>query len=161
MAEHKDLAKAREHLHPDENIVQWSNGLCESKMLGQDTKRNGIVVATNKRVFIFVNKMFGYDLEEFPFATMSSIEYGKGMIGHKVKFVASGNSMQISMMSLGDPIALVDYVRKQIGVKQESPSPQAVSEPDLLTKLERLADLHTKGMLTAEEFQQAKARLLS
>ncbi len=80
MAEPKDLVKAKEHLHPNESIVQWSNGLCESKILGKETKRNGIVVATNKRVFIFVSKMFGYELEEFPFATMSSIEYGKGLI---------------------------------------------------------------------------------
>ncbi len=69
--------------------------------------------------------------------------------------------MQISMMSLGDPVALVDYVRKQIGVEQNSPTPQTLAETDFLSNLERIADLHVKGMLTAEEFQQAKAKLLS
>lgn len=112
--------RAREHLQPNETVVEWANGLCESTIFGNDTKRNGYVVATNKRVFIFVPKMFNnFEMEEFPFSTMSSIEYGKGMFGHSVKFIASGNRMKITMMNKGNPVALVEYVRTRIGKKEE------------------------------------------
>jgi hypothetical protein len=54
-------------------------------------------------VVIFIKKMFGgYDLEEFPYATMSSFESGKGILGHTAKFMGSGNSTRITMMNTGD-----------------------------------------------------------
>ncbi len=39
-------------------------------------------------------------------------------------------------------------------------APEA-SEPDLTAKLQQLADLHTSGVLTDEEFAQAKQKLLA
>jgi hypothetical protein len=185
--EPKDLIRAKEHLQPGETIVRWSSGLCESTMFGKDTKRNGFVVATDRRVFVFVPKMFNnFELEEFPFATMSSIEYGKEMLGHSIKLIASGNSLKVTMMNQGEPQALVEYVRGKIGKKEEPKvqcpqcgfsnsaewqfcggcgKPKQVAKDgggdDFLAKLERLADLHAKGVLNAEEFQQAKAKLLT
>ncbi|NHB85009.1 SHOCT domain-containing protein [Tessaracoccus sp. HDW20] len=41
-----------------------------------------------------------------------------------------------------------------------APAPAAAAAPDPLAQLERLATLHEKGMLTAEEFTAAKAKLL-
>lgn len=123
MSEPKDLIRAKEHLQPSETVVEWSNGVCESTMFGKETTRTGIVIATEKRLFVFVPKMFNsFDLEEYPYATMSSIEYGKGMLGHTAKFIASGNATKISMMNLGNPKALVDYVREQIGKKNQQKS---------------------------------------
>jgi ribosomal protein S27AE len=186
MSVSKDLTRAKQHLQPNETIIEWSSGLCESTMLGNQTKRNGIVLATDRRVFVFVSKMFnGFQLEEFPLNTMTSIEYGKSMFGHSVKFISSGNTMKITMMSQGNPKALVDYVRGRISRKDEphqncpkcgfsnnfdwqfcgdcgTPKAQHkdTSQVDLLANLERLVDLHDRGLLTLEEFQQAKTKLL-
>jgi membrane protein YdbS with pleckstrin-like domain len=40
------------------------------------------------------------------------------------------------------------------------PSPQSASAPNVTTELERLADLRARGVLTEEEFQAQKARIL-
>src|SRR5262245_7208563 len=112
MSEPKNLLRAKEHLHPNESVVAWSEGICESKMLGHDTKRTGVVVATDHRVFVFIPKMFGgFELEEFPLATMSSIEHGKNMFGHSVKLIASGNSLKVTMMNSGAPSQLIEFIR--------------------------------------------------
>jgi hypothetical protein len=41
------------------------------------------------------------------------------------------------------------------------PQPQAPAQDDLTTKLQNLAQLHTSGVLTDEEFSAAKAKLLA
>jgi len=42
-----------------------------------------------------------------------------------------------------------------------APAPQAPAPSDLTTKLNELAQLHTAGVLTDEEFAAAKAKLLA
>jgi hypothetical protein len=49
---------------------------------------------------------------------------------------------------------------------EEAPPPAAAppaqaTEPDLTTQLQQLADLHNQGVLSDEEFANAKAKLLS
>ena len=39
--------------------------------------------------------------------------------------------------------------------------PDAVQETDIFTKIERLAELHKKGILSSEEFAAKKAELLA
>jgi Bacterial PH domain len=51
-------------------------------------------MATDDRVVFFAKKMGGYDLEVFPYKNITSIETGKGMGGHHVKFFASGNEVR-------------------------------------------------------------------
>jgi Short C-terminal domain len=43
---------------------------------------------------------------------------------------------------------------------QYAPPPAAAAEPDLETQLTQLAQLHTQGILTDEEFSAKKAQLL-
>jgi len=40
-------------------------------------------------------------------------------------------------------------------------APAPVAEDDMMSKLKQLADLHTAGVLTDEEFATAKAKILS
>jgi hypothetical protein len=42
----------------------------------------------------------------------------------------------------------------------QAPAPAAAAEPDLTTELTQLAQLHTQGILTDEEFAAKKAQLL-
>ena len=43
----------------------------------------------------------------------------------------------------------------------EEPAPAAAPEADLTAQLQQLADLHDQGVLSDEEFANAKAKLLS
>lgn len=159
--EPKGLGAAKEHLDPNETLVTWSKGLCASTILGQETKRNGFILATDQRVLVFINKLLGrFELEEFPYSTMSSIEHGKGLLGHSVKFIASGNALRVTMMVEGDPKGLYEYVRSRIGKKGQGsePNSQNKDEADFPSKLAQLADLRERGFLTTDEFQRAKRK---
>ena len=50
--------------------------------------------------------------------------------------------------------------QQQQPVPQYAPAPAAATEPDLAGELTQLAQLHTQGILTDEEFAAKKAQLL-
>jgi len=47
----------REHLENDEEIQHTISGQYETKILGQDSLRKGILLATNKRLVFFAKKL--------------------------------------------------------------------------------------------------------
>jgi hypothetical protein len=44
---------------------------------------------------------------------------------------------------------------------QAAPAPEAAPQPDMIQQLQQLADLRDKGILTDEEFNTQKARVLA
>ena len=162
-----EAGKAAEHLQSGEFAKFYSSGLVESTILGKEAKRNGVILATDKRLLIYCSKMFGgYELEEIPYSAMSSIEIGKGLLGHSATFVASSNRARVTMMNKGQPERLISFVKSQIGLRPHvaaapTRAPAApASGTDFVEKIQELAALMDRGLLTAEEFQLAKKKLL-
>lgn len=146
--------EAMSHLEQGEEIIAAVMGAYESKILGQDTVRNGVFLATNKRVVFYGKKTFGYDLEVFPYSNISSIEMSKEFMGHKITFIASGNKVKMKWINVGEINEFVNYVKENIG-KKSSESP--TSAADEIRKYKELLD---EGIITAEEFEQKKKQLL-
>ncbi len=64
------------------------------------------------------------------------------------------------------PVVSVDGLQSKapeppVAPASEPSQPESVQETDLFAKIERLADLHKKGILSSEEFTAKKAELLS
>jgi hypothetical protein len=64
------------------------------------------------------------------------------------------------------PVVSVDGAQADAPVPRAAPAPEPsrpdnAQETDIFTKIERLADLHKKGILSAEEFTAKKTELLS
>lgn len=53
----KHLVPAKEHLESNEKIIDYTDGMYDSEILVQDTIRNGVLIATNKRVLFYGKKM--------------------------------------------------------------------------------------------------------
>ena len=161
----KLLEGARPHLDQDETILQAVMGAYETKIMGSDTVRNGILVATQRRVLFFAKKLAGFDLESFPLTNISSIEMSKGMMGHKISLFASGNRVDVKWVN-PDPRAFVQEVRQRMGRREEHaapiPNPKTAEEvkPDPIVQIRKLAELRDEGILSDEEFNSKKAELL-
>lgn len=150
----------RTHLDPGEEVVATVIGVYETKILGQDAVRNGIFSATSKRLMFYAKKLFGHDLEVFPYGAISSFEASKDMMGHKVSFFASGNRITMKWINRGDVDLFLTHMRSAIdrsGVTG-SRSPQGDASIDLLRKLGELRDA---GVLTPKEFEARKKELLA
>ena len=155
----KNRAELRAHLDDGETVEASVAGAYEMEILGKDSARNGILVATNNRVVFYAKKMLGYDMEVFPYSNISSIEMSKGMMGHKVSFFTSGNKVVMKWIKKGEVDKLIGIVKSRIGKKEFTP--KADDKSSLYDDIERLGELKDKGILTEEEFEAKKKELLS
>lgn len=155
------LEGAREHLEPGESILGAVLGAYETKILGQDTARKGVLIATSHRVLFFAKKLTGFELESFPYENISSFEQGKSMMGQRVSMFASGNKVAVKWIN--DPASLatvVEAVNARMGKPRTPTSQPNAIESDVMGQLKQLGDLRDAGVLTDEEFNAKKKSLL-
>ena len=158
----KNLELVEEHLQKDETIKSSVFGVYECKIMGADTIRNGVFVATENRIVFFAKKLMGYDLEMFPFENISSIEKHKGIMGHKISFFASGNKATIKWINQGDVDEFYNYVNSMIGKqKNNKQTILSVLSDDVPTQIKKLSELKEQGILTVEQFEKKKIELLN
>lgn len=120
----------------------------------------GIFVATNKRLIFIVKGLFRLRVEDFPYDKISSIQYEKGIIVGKITIFTSGNKASIRNVNKNQAKDFGDFVREYISQKGESEQKHQKMEEDIVTKLENLAALKDKKILTEEEFQVQKKKML-
>ncbi len=159
----KLLAQVREHLDEGEDVVSAVQGSYETKIAGNDTVRKGLFVATDRRLVFYAKKLTGYDLESFPYDHISSIEMGKGMMGHQITFFASGNKVHMKWIDKKQDVAgFVSTVRSRMkgGAGGDGAATAKAPAEDTLEQIRMLAQLRDEGILSEEEFQTKKTQLL-
>ena len=155
------LEKAKEHFHDEERALQTVLGTYETTIMGTDFSRTGIFIATDQRLLFYAKKLTGFDLETFPYANISSMEMAKNLMGYRIRFFASGNSVEMKWIQDGDVRIFVDTVKAQMTVVKSSKASSPERSTDLVDQLGRLGELHAAGVLTDEEFSAKKAEILS
>lgn len=151
------LRAAKKQLN-DEKILFWVFGIYKTKSLGKDTVRNGLFIATDRQIFFYAERFTGFETESFPFSNISSLEIGKGAMGHKINIIASGNKSEMYGINLGQVDQFVDYVRSKIGKSSSiTVSPLPLDPTDQLRKYKSLLD---DGIISVEEFDLKKKELL-
>lgn len=154
---HKEIKELPNILWEDEKIEKIVQGLYE--------KKNGILVATNKRL-VFVDKglIYGRRVEDFPYDKISSIQYKTGLVFGELTIFASGNKADIQNVEKKQVRNFSDYVRARITeIKEHASYPleeKQNSSVDLADQIKKLADLKEQGFLTEEEFSAKKKKLL-
>jgi len=144
--------------------ILWEDEVVEKLVQGIYSSGYGILVATNKRL-IFVDKglIYGLRVEDFPYDKITSIQYETGVFYGEIKIFASGNKADITQISKKQARDFAEYVRARIsGVKEHASvyAPAQTSSGDVITQLERLAELKEQGILSEEEFLTLKKKIL-
>jgi len=155
----KLLDQVGEHLDSGESVLGWVMGQYEAEILGSDSLRTGIMIATERRVVFYAKKITGFDLESFDYSKISSFEQGKNMMGAVIKFFASGNQATLKWITKGDIDTFTAIIRERIGGGSASASPAASSD-DIPGQIRKLAELRDLGVLSSEEFEAKKVELL-
>jgi len=160
----KLVEQATAHLEPGEVIKGAVGGAYETKIMGNDTVRSGVLLATDRRVVFYAKKLAGYDLESFPYRNISSFEQAKNMMGHSITFFASGNRVHVKWIpTTTDFAAFTALVREAMNAAPGGPlppAPAAAVQPDVMGQLKQLGELRDAGVLTPDEFDRKKAELL-
>jgi len=146
----KNLLLVKEHLQENETIITSIEGT----YVKNDWTRSGILVATESRIIFFGNKFIGFDLETFPFSNISSYELSKEFLGHKIKFFASGNKVEIKWIQSKNYNEFNQYINANIG--QQS---NVIQTESVASQLEKLAALLDKNLISKVEFMSMKDEL--
>lgn len=155
----KNIKLAKKYvLKEDEKIIYSVSVTYETKSLGQDTVKRGMMFATENRIVFFAKRMSGYDSESFKFSNISSIESGKKFLGSTITFFASGNKVTLS--NIGEPhyLDFVEYVNDNIGKNDKSSEKKSDDSLEQIKKLKELLDIEA---ISQEEYDKKKSQLLN
>ncbi len=156
--------------------ILWEGELPEMLASGTYNNGNGVLVCTDRRA-VFVDKgMLGsLKIEDFPYDRISSIESKRGMLLGEITIYVSGNKERITNVSKDQVSAVADFLRNKVhlsGTKKQTTesvsvalqpaTPISASAPlaSVADELEKFANLHARGIISDEEFNAQKARLL-
>ena len=132
--------------------------------IAQGTYNNGqgILVSTNRRL-IFVDKglLYGLKVEDFPLDKITTIQYETGLLLGEIKIHTSGNIAKIDNVEKATARAFAEFVRNKLSQPKETTAPIINNQPDVYDQLEKLAKLKEQGILTQEEFDTQKKKLLN
>ncbi len=150
----KEIRELPEILHSDEVI--------ENIVAGSYKGGFGVLVATDKRL-VFVDKgmLWGSKVEDFPYDRINSIQYETGMLMGTIKIHASGNKADIQNVANTLIKDFAEFVRLKISSKSDVSFEPKQPAVDMLSQLEHLAKLRDQGILTEEEFNEQKAKILN
>ena len=129
-----------------------------------DDNRYYLIVCTQKRmIFLSCGLFVGLFQSEILLERINSISYKTGAMFASLEIChgVSKISIKDSINELAKPF--VDAVN--LAIKElkntETSEPKASNQDDTIAKLEKLAALKEKGILTEEEFAQQKAKILA
>ena len=144
--------------------ILWEDEEVENIVQGIYASRNGIAVSTDRRL-IFLDKglMYGLRVEDFAYDKITSIQYQTGLVFGEITIFASGNRAEIKQIPKDQVRPFAENVRARLSSNkaQLSQAKPEIKTQDLVSQLERLAQLRASGVLTEEEFQVQKARILN
>lgn len=152
----KLLTAAQEHLK-GETIKHVIEGTYETKLLKSENIKSGIFIATNTRIVFYAKKLFGYEMEDFPYSNISSMEHGKKGSGRYITFFASGNKVHMKWIPQDGFDNFLNFVKSNIGKKGSAAPVAKESSSDEIRKFKELLD---DGIITEEEFDAKKKQLL-
>ena len=154
----KEVSHLPEILHDDENIKYLTSGLMDGT--------TWLVVCTQKRVLLLDHGfLFGFKQSEMNLENINSISFQTGLLFGAIEIWHSGARMLIENCDKKTVKPFTDAVNAAMQAikKGQGSAPQAPvtsSSDDVVSQLERLAALLEKGILSQEEFQAQKKKLL-
>jgi len=153
----KEIDKAKRVLAENETILDVTTGMGAVRRMGKETKRNGALLVTDRRVIFFTKKIGGYEMSDHVYSMLTSVDYKKGLVSGNINISASGDRYHISMIPKNDVERIAQCIRSQMGslkIHSESKS------TNITQQLKDLAELHKQGILTDKEFTAKKTELL-
>lgn len=154
----KELNHLPKVLSDGEQVLAFTSGIMDGN--------TWLITLTDRRI-IFLDKGMIYGLKQaaIDLDKVNAVSGETGLMFGKIAIEDGASQRVITNVWKKTVVAFTNKVRDAIEARKQSLRPIAASvQPapdDIVAKLERLASLLEKGVLTQEEFVQQKARLLA
>lgn len=158
----RDIKKLPEYLNGGETVLAITGG-----RVGTNA---GLLAATDRRVLFVSEGVINHTFEDFPYDRINTVTSSRGMALAKIMINTGGASRIIEQVAKAEAEAIAAVIRERVeAVTREryqpaAPAPSSRPQPpgpSLASQLRELAELRDQGILTSDEFETQKARLLS
>ena len=150
----KEIRYLPEVLDEDEEIKAITSGVHEG--------HTWLIVVTTRRI-LFLNKKLLYGLEqmEIPLAQITSVSFKTGLMFGEIEVDSAGSKKKIETISKKDVSKVAATISDLVkNIHARANTAQSNHQLDIISQLEKLAELKERGILTEEEFLAQKAKLL-
>ncbi len=120
-----------------------------------------IVITTRRILFLDKGMIYGLKQMEMPLTQITSVSHKTGLMFGDIEIYTAGGKKKIETISKRDVpkvAAILSDLIKQVHYNRNPSQPS--QQPDIVSQLEKLAELKEKGILTEEEFLAQKAKIL-
>jgi hypothetical protein len=155
----RDVKKLPEYLNGGETVLAMTGGFTGGN--------NGLLVATDRRALFVSEGVVHHSFEDFPYDRITTVTSSRGMTFGKIVINTAGAARVIEKLSKGEAEAVAAVIRERVEAvtreRHQAPmaSPAGPGEaPSVAAQLRELAELRDQGILTSDEFDTQKARLL-
>lgn len=118
------------------------------------------VIVTTKRVIIWDRGWFNKSTNAFDFHDIKSVHIEEGVFTGSLSFNIFGRTEHFEQMDKADAKRVGELIRTRMAVVRGPKAQAASPDSDPLVRLEKLASLLDKGILTKQEFEAQKRKLL-
>jgi hypothetical protein len=152
------------HLKSGESVITWTDGYIGKMMgKGKDAQRNGVLLVTDIRVAFYRKGLLGEVIETIPLKSISSIER-RSLLGHRaIKIFTTHDSLEFKTFSKEGELMLIDAIEAGRGLKAEPlelDNSKSTEVNDPYDQLRKLSELKNAGIISEEEFQAKKTKLM-
>ncbi|WP_100444268.1 SHOCT domain-containing protein [Glycomyces xiaoerkulensis] len=152
----KHLALAKERLETGEVVFAAIFGFAGSSAFKDDLRQGSVLAATDRRIILYAKSSRSHEMAEFSYDQITNLE----VVKRKLELHASGQWCKITLVD-GDLEAFELAVRDRMNDRAARPAADSeVSEQSVADELTKFAALVQQGLMTREEFERQKARLL-
>ena len=149
-------------LQEDEELRALLDGMLK-RVNGNDFNGAGLVIATNKRIIFFRKSFIGtISKEEIPLRMVTSSGYRKGLMMSGVVITTANNEASVEYCDKKEAEQFNAIVQELLNEQHSSQNNAQTnqSQPSNFEQLEKLFELKQKGIITEDEFNQQKGKLL-
>lgn len=145
-----------------ERLIDVTKGLAHVTRFGKQTGRRGTLFITDRRVGLFTKKIGGHDMLDFSYGLLTSIEYKKGLTFREITLLAAGDRTRFHQVPKDLVEGIVQTIRERMTMSTNHNQPPARDETQasVADELIKLASLRDAGVLTQDEFDTQKAKLI-
>ncbi|WP_237673672.1 PH domain-containing protein [Vreelandella profundi] len=153
----KEMNHLPDAMNEGEQLLGFASGLMDNN--------TWLIALTDKRILLLDKGMFyGLSQTEFTLSNVSAVSYETGLLMGKLVIQVASVKHTITQVPKKAVSSFAERTRRALTALNSSPisstAPQ-ISEDDIVSKLERLANLRDRGILDDAEFADQKAKILS
>ena len=152
----KELNHLHEVINEGENILGHTRGFYDG---------NTWLICVTDRRLLFIDKgmISGMKSTEIPLDSVGSVNYETKIAGGNITVSAAGTDKHIGKMKKADVRDIANLISEATAkMKQQNSAPTAAAAPvaSAMDELKKLAELKEAGVLSEEEFNEQKEKLL-